>query len=308
MKKKSGNDKKKIKNLKECIKQKISKDNIKKLLFKINFAKFTWILVKIMVVGIIIAFLGKTNDIYLLKILGIILILGDLILMFLEMVLYQLKTLIDDIGKIFFSIVCVAFYFYIVISYGTLINKIVPNFPEYKNEMMQLFIYSFTGIIPAFVGVVATYFAAIHGGKKAMEATEKQLDAQAEKEKDRLKKNKSIAIRIIVKLLKEEIEDNVKCLKKAQLLEQKKIYKSNHEYVAIKQYLKFVDYDNVKYEIIKYSDEDIVEEVIDIYEIFRIFARHDNLNEMGGKEFNKITKLEQKYNSFLKKIESKELY
>ncbi|WP_156964255.1 hypothetical protein [Clostridium sulfidigenes] len=294
--------------IKRWFKKKFSKKYIKELLNKINFTKFTWVVVIAFIVGLSLIFYGNIEKFFTIKLIGIILMLVDLILGVIELFLYQLKFIIDDIDKMFLFISFGITYICLIIGYATLTDKIVSGFPEYREELTELFIYSFTGLVPAIITVIATYLAAIHGGKKAMEATEKQLDAQADKEKDRLKKSRSIAIRIIVKLLKEEIEDNVNYLKKAQLLEKKNIYKSNHEYAAIKRYLKFVDYDNVKYEIIKYCDEDIVEEVIDIYEIFRIFARHDNLNEIDGKEFKKITKLEQKYNSFLKTIESKESY
>ena len=272
----------------------------KENLNKLKFRKWFVVLIVAMILAIILCAFGKNN----IKFIGLLMILLSGTCYFVLSILYLFVHMHDDMWKIIFIFACILFYVYIIVMYCVLANKISSNFPEFKEDLMQLFINSFSSIVPAIIGIGGTYFAAIYGGKKAIEATEKQLRAQAEDEENKVKENKGIAIRIISKLLKEEIINNVNNLHKICFSENEIQQGENYDYTEIKRYLQFKDYDNVKYEIIKYCDEDIVEDVIDIYGIFSIFKRHSNINEMDEEEVKKINMLRDKYNSFLKKIEN----
>jgi hypothetical protein len=180
----------------------------------------------------------------------------------------------------------------------------VPKkFNTNADKMYELYFSTFSAIMSAMIAVGGTYFGAVYGGKKAIEVTEKQLNVQEEKEREKLMNNKQIAIRIITKLLKEEIKDNEQVIKEAGIFSKvKKGYGVQCSYAGLEKKVSIENYDNIKYEIIKYCEEEIVEDVIDIYEMFYILLRHRDLNEISKKEFAKIVLLEGNLNKLLSKI------
>ena len=171
--------------------------------------------------------------------------------------------------------------------------------------MYELYFSAFGSLVAAFIGVGGTYFGAIYGGKKALEAVQKQLDKQ---ERDNINKNlenKKIVIRIITKFLKEELIDNRKVINEIHIFKYlSKGFKTQYEYGKNKMKIKLDDYNKIKYELVKYCEEVLVEEVIDVYELFYILLRYNDLMQLNEKEYNKIKLLEDKLNNLIDKIDS----
>jgi len=275
------------------------KEKIKSILNKINFKKLTIALIVLLVASIWIS-------IYVNFKIGVFIISGSMTGMLIEFILYSLKKMIDDIENIIGVFLAVAWFILVITLYGKLANFIIPRlFSENADKMYELYFSAFGSLVAAFIGVGGTYFGAIYGGKKALEAVQKQLDKQ---ERDNINKNlenKKIVIRIITKFLKEELIDNRKVINEIHIFKYlSKGFKTQYEYGKNKMKIKLDDYNKIKYELVKYCEEVLVEEVIDVYELFYILLRYNDLMQLNEKEYNKIKLLEDKLNNLIDKIDS----
>ena len=135
------------------------------------------------------------------------------------------------------------------------------------------------------------------------EAIRKNATAIEEEYNNKKNEDKEMVIRIITKFLKEEIIDNNLCIERTSLYEYiKRGHGVQYGYGGIKQGIKLDSYEKIKYELIKYPNEDLVESVIDLYELFYLLLRYDDLKEFDKKEFKKIATIKLKTNEVLKKI------
>lgn len=275
------------------------KNIIKKILDKIPF--------KIVTIFLMISFLISIGiAVFLNKGLGLLILLIIYFLGIVEFILFSLKQVIDDMDKIIGSMAFVAWIVILVTGVGNAMIKYVPKyFPDNKEEMYQLYIASFTTIISATLGILGTYFGAIYGGKKSLEAVEKQIAKQEEDIRNKEKENKEIAIRIITKFLKEEILDNKNHIEDVNLYECIDNGFGTQYLHYLNRKIKFDSYEEIKYELIKYTTEKLVEDVIDLYELFYLLARYNDLNKLNEKEYNKLSNLEFKLENLIENIESK---
>ena len=76
------------------------------------------------------------------------------------------------------------------------------------------------------------------------------------------------------------------------------IEKKQHIY-HLKEKIKFDNYERIKFDLLKYADVRLVEEVIDLYNLFYILIRHSDIKEFTEEEYNQIIQLEWKIKNIL---------
>jgi hypothetical protein len=275
------------------------KEKVKSILNKINFKKLTIALIVLFVISIWIS-------IYINLKIGLFIISGTMTGMLIDFGLYSLKKIIDDIENMIGVFIVVAWFILVITLYGKLANFIIPKFfSENTDKMYELYFSAFGSLVSAFIGVGATYFGAVYAGKKALEAVQKQLDKQETDNINKNLENKKTVIRIITKFLKEELIDNRKVIDENHIFEYlSKGFKTQYGYDQNKIKIKLDDYNQIKYELVKYCEEALVEEVIDVYELFYILLRYNDLIQLNEKEYNKIKFLKSKLDNLIDKIDS----
>lgn len=272
------------------------KAKIKSFLNKVPFKKVTIVLIVGWVISIIIGLFVNAN-------LGILFLSISFLVSMFFFVLATLKNIIDDINKIAGILLIIGWIIMIVFNYGKGMIKYIPKyFPNNTNEIYQLFISTFTTTISSAFGILGTYFGAIYGGKKSIEAVERQINKQEAENKKKEEENKKNVIRIITKFLKEEIIDN------KLVIENTKIYEALEKGFGtqyghdLSSKMKFNSYERIKYELIKYVDVELVEEVIDIYEMFYLLNRYSDINQLDKRDYGRLLNLKGKIESFLNHI------
>lgn len=223
-------------------------------------------------------------------------------------ILLMIRSVIDDIDKIAKLLLLFALITFIITFITVILSKfaywIVPLYhsdPQ-NDKVYDLVFNTYTSIIAAGIGIVGTYFGAVYGGKKAIEATKIQLDQQAKDNKDQMDENRKFSLKIISKLLYKEIKNNYTCYLNYYLIGPVNL---DLDYKKLKDGLQFEIYDNTKYELIKYSDgNSLVEDVIDVYNLFRIFTRHNFYHELNFYEKKELNELNNKVQKLIANIDS----
>lgn len=276
---------------------------IKKWIDKINFKKTTILLIIPFILSFLLILITKS---LVFLIIFLISSLGLLILGFLK----WLRTIVDDIDKIVFGIISTLI---IVTSLTTLIiflSKIahwmVPIYysnPE-NDKIYDLIFNTYSGVIAAGIGILGTYFAAIYGGKVSMETTKLQLEQQAKDSENRRKENEKFALKIISKLLIQEIKYNIDMLNSFSFFVLINKSKRDKSLKDLANQLKFDVYNNTKYELIKYSSNDsLVEEVIDVYGILQLISKYPDTNSISQSDYYIFKDLEDKIYNLIDHIE-----
>jgi ABC-type multidrug transport system fused ATPase/permease subunit len=262
---------------------------------------------KLVLISIIVFLLGFFISIRYNAIFGAYVSFTGIFIAFILIMLYSLKFVIDDIEKFLGALLIVTWLLMSITFIGYLMLKYVPKFfPNKDNEKMmyELYTSSFTSLLAASVGIIGTYFGAIYGGRKSLEAVQKQIEKQENDEIKKEKENKEMVIRIITKFLKEEIINNKKQIEKTTEFYKYFNMGFNTRYGhGLKRYLKFDGYEKIKYELIKYTDIKLVEDVIDLYELLYLLVRYDTINELNEKEYNKLKTLSNKFQELIKYID-----
>lgn len=277
---------------------------IKKCIDKINFKKTTIALFIPFILSFIFILITK-NLVFL--IIFLISSFALLILGFLK----WLRAIIDDINKIVFGIIStliiVTSLTTIIIFLSKIAHWMVPIYysdPE-DDKIYDLIFNTYSGVIAAVIGIAGTYFGAVYGGKKSIEATKIQLEQQAKDNETIRKNNERFALKIISKLLSQEINNNFDILSKNSYFNKITINNANYYYSSIANELKFEIYNNTKYELIKYAENDsLVEEVIDVYGLLEIVTRYTNLKDMNKKDKGRVLHLKNKMTHLIDSIES----
>jgi len=273
------------------------------LLKKLRINKFLTALSPLAILISFIAFISKN---FLLTIISTLL-LGIIII---YSILFLIESMVNKeykIIKIIFNILLFAFS---VTVLAVLLSKIaywiIPiYYPEENNDKIYDLVFNtYTTIISSVIGIAGTYFGAIYGGNKAIEATKIQLDQQSKDNEKRRKDDERFALRIISKLLSQEINNNFDMLKKNGYFNELK-NNANLYFSSIANELKFEIYNNTKYELIKYSANDsLVEDVIDVYGLLDIASRYPVIRDMSGKDKDKLLTLESKIKNLISAIDN----
>lgn len=284
------------------IKELLTLESLRKTIYKIRLDIITIISIFLIVVGIIIRSFFNGY-------IGSIIIIGGLLLVFFIVIIWASKIFLKDINLLVGMVAVIAIYVLVVYKYGEAVIEYVPKlFPENnKNDIMNLFVNSFSSFIGAIISIFGAFLAAVYGGKKSMEVTKKQMEEQVKKEEERIEKEKVITIRIIVKLLENEILYNYGLLQSSNIYNYLKSDKRKGYYIdGIKDKFRFEVYNNMKYDLLKYPGENAIEDVVDIYEMIYILSRYTDLGDLSDREFNKLSKLEEKISGFLDVIYDKQ--
>src|SRR6056297_2346941 len=117
-------------------------------------------------------------------------------------------------------------------------------------------------------------------------------------------RNKKIAIRKIAQFLSPEIFSNISNLYKNKEFKGRVESPVHPNCVYNSKDISTSEYDVSKEEVFKYQDS-YLDEVIQIYHIFKLLQREDNLNGFRDTEMNRIRNLYKLYDSIL--IKSDEL-
>ncbi|EJT6166366.1 hypothetical protein [Clostridium perfringens] len=153
-------------------------------------------------------------------------------------------------------------------------------------------------LLGALIGALGSYFG-------AMRSLDKQIKYQNYlREKDK-KDDRKVVVKVINKILREEIINNKIAIEQTKLYENLSYkYKTKKYIYNLKGKIKFDDYERIKFDLLKYTDVELVEEVIDLYSLFYILIRHSDIDEFEEKEYNQMLHLEYK----LKKVLSSALF
>lgn len=277
---------------------------LKKILYKIKFKITAYTLTAFIIIGLIM--LPFANE--LIHSLGILISSSSVLLLSFLYFLFCLKNIIDDIDKMFYGVFVMFFLLFLftatTILFSKFIYAVIPIYYKDGNkDVTDLLFSTYSSVIAAVIGIGGTYLGAVYGGKKSIETTKLQLDQQATDNENRRKDNERFALRIVSKLLSQEINYNLDSLNNNKFFSSLR-FENNVYYSTIHEELKFDIYNNTKYELIKYSSNDsLVEEVIDVYGLLEILKKYDNLNKMTKKDFDKILTLKSKINHLVESID-----
>ncbi|MDU7365404.1 hypothetical protein [Clostridium sp.] len=231
------------------------------------------------------------------------------IIIFIFAILFITKKLIDDINKIIISFLFFALITFIVTFITVVLSKfaywIVPMYhsgPQ-DDKVYDLVFNTYTSIIAAVIGIAGTYLGAIYGGKKALEVTKIQLDQQHKENKNTIEENKKYALKIITKLLTQEIEMNyIRILGIAVHLQD---LKEDFPLTSLHNNFRFEVYNNTKYELIKYSNNNsLFDEVIEVYSSLELLISYDNVNKIPKIYHKKVKTLYNKIYNLRTKIKN----
>ncbi|WP_152668150.1 hypothetical protein [Clostridium cylindrosporum] len=224
-----------------------------------------------------------------------------ILMLTIDIILFTIKSVYKDITKIAVVLFMFTYFIFLVISFGKFMIWIVPKyFPNEKEVIYNLFSTSFSALITAIIGFIAVYFGAVYGGNKATENMERQFQVEKENQEKIEEKNKKVLTNTIAKLIKEEVQHNAILIYNTHFFQYlDKGYGTQYGY-NFNEELKFYDYNKIKYELIKYYELNIVEEVIDLYSLFYILSRNKDINQLTEKEYIKMTSLDEKLKNFLK--------
>ncbi|SQB33411.1 hypothetical protein [Clostridium cochlearium] len=194
------------------------------------------------------------------------------------------------------------------IMLGVIANSL--NF-IFQENMLNFYGTILGSLIAGMLGIGGTIWGTKVGGKKAYEGSiavlKEEIKYQNGLKQEKEKENKKNVIRIVTKFLKNEIIKNRDRMEKISFYEHlQKGFGTQYTYKGLE--IVFDSYERVKYELIKYSDEKLVEEVIDLYDLLYMLDRYDDINQLKEEEYKKVFKLEYKIDNILKKIETQNEY
>lgn len=163
----------------------------------------------------------------------------------------------------------------------------------------------------ALIGVIGTFAAAIYGGKKSIEAVKLEMKDQKDKQNEEIKEKKANTKKIIKQILKREMEHNYNSLNELGLFKFINNDCSSNLNIAtnnIDNYFYFEDYKSIRYEMIKFVDDELVNLVFDIYDsILMIYNKSNSLKglkKLNKKDYEKLKSLEDNYNKLFNRFNS----
>lgn len=278
----------------------------KNLLNKINFKITNYILCPFIPIGLIMLLFNYE----IIRSLGKLILSVTVLLLLIVFLLFSIKTIIDDIDKVFYALLVLAFFILVFIASTIVVSKIiylvVPLYYKEGNEEVTSLLFStYSSVIAAVIGIGGTYFAAIYGGKKSIETTKLQLEQQAKNDEQKKKDDERFALKIISKLLIQEINYNLNILNSINFFSAIETFKVSTPLNGIVCQLKFDVYNNTKYELIKYSSKDsLVENVIDVYGILESLTKYSDANFEVGDDFLRFLELKEKIYTLIESIDT----
>lgn len=159
-------------------------------------------------------------------------------------------------------------------------------------------------LIGAIIGAIGSYF----GSKKIM------MD-QFKHEENKIKlenaNKKELLVKVISKVLKQEITNNLDIIKEWNLSssaeEKLNDFKNTgipQQYLCKDNYNKIRTniYEEIKWEIMKYSDDLLILKIIEIYNDFYMIKRGFDLKDMNLNEIERVTTIEKRIHKVLNEL------
>ena len=161
-----------------------------------------------------------------------------------------------------------------------------------------------TNVVIAFMGIAGTFGAAIYGGKKTMESVKEQYNLMIQDEMSKDKKRKDEILMYISKFLKNEMEYNYNVLCKWKLFDYiDEGYGTQFGFPEKKEEkLMLETYDKMKFELIKYAGNAIINEIIYIYDCLDLLFTFRDLKELDEAKFEKLKNFKGTYSWVLEQL------
>lgn len=173
-----------------------------------------------------------------------------------------------------------------------------------SNEAINLIV----GIGGALVGAIVGAFLSYLGSKNIMKQQFAKEEVKINTEQENKKK---LIIRVVSIILKQEIIDNQEVIKPWNMCESIKekleiIKKSSiHQQYLVHDNLNMIKvdmYEEIKWELLKYSDDPMILDIIELYNDFYLIKRGFDIYDMQVKEIEKISTLENRIIELLNKL------
>ncbi|HBI6976341.1 hypothetical protein QTH27_13725 [Clostridium perfringens] len=158
----------------------------------------------------------------------------------------------------------------------------------------------------AFIGAIIGAFGSYFGSKKIMM---EQFKHEENKIKIENENKKKLLIKVVSRFLTQEIKDNLDVIKSLNLSESIKSKLDDLKKTGIPQqyfckgdFIKFNRYEEIKWELMKYSDDLLILEIIEIYNDFYIIERGFEIKNMKLNEVERISNTEKRINKILNEL------
>ncbi|OPF51536.1 hypothetical protein BH721_01405 [Clostridium baratii] len=157
-----------------------------------------------------------------------------------------------------------------------------------------------------YIGFIGAVVGAIVGAVGSYWGTMKSLDKQIKYNNDLKEKQDEEDKRIVINIIKKFLKEEILCNK--TIIEEKQIYNYLYKGYGIQyghemsRIIKFDSYESIKYDLMKYIDVKIVGDIVDLYDLFRILARYDDLNKLDRIEYDNLLLLKDKINNIISNL------
>ncbi len=156
--------------------------------------------------------------------------------------------------------------------------------------------FDLMNLISVLIGSIGTYIA-----------SNKLLNKQYENEKKKLeievKEKKKTLINVVVYVLKQEILNNNEILDKylpiMKTNEYEKIRDRFCDMTHLINYISTKEFECIKWELMKYCDDELVQNIIMLYDSVYTLKRNGNLNGISKNDFEKICKYKELYSNII---------
>ncbi|MDI9215962.1 hypothetical protein [Clostridium tertium] len=170
----------------------------------------------------------------------------------------------------------------------------------------EYFFLIFTSIFTSIFGLLGTLIGTYISGKKSADLVKMEFIHNKNDKLEELEKNKEFSLKIIKKLLSQELNNNFNFLNRCNLFASLKNKNYNHSLSKpFKDGLEFNVYDNVKFELIKYpTNDELIENILKVYGLLQELTKYDRVKDIIDKEYNKFIKLEYLITNIITTIDS----
>ncbi|WP_195430958.1 hypothetical protein [Clostridium sp. D46t1_190503_E9] len=212
-------------------------------------------------------------------------------------ILFPILLIISSIFFILFLVITLSKWLYSFTS-SSIVNIDASN--------KEYFFLIFTSIFTSIFGLLGTLIGTYISGKKSADLVKMEFIHNKNDKLEELEKNKEFSLKIIKKLLSQELKNNFNFLNRCNLFASLKNKNYNHSLSKpFKDGLEFNVYDNVKFELIKYpTNDELIENILKVYGLLQELTKYDRVKDIIDKEYNKFIKLEYLITNIITTIDS----
>ncbi|MHB9947429.1 hypothetical protein CF095_19020 [Clostridium botulinum] len=233
---------------------------------------------------------------------------SGMIIIFISAILCTLGLkFVNQLKTFLIMVFCVILTIIAFILLGIIVNSLSEIF---KKDMLGFYGSILGSVIAGILGIGGAIYGAKVGSKEsykgAMDTVSKQIEYQNNLKVKQNEENKEIVIKIITKFLKQEIINNKIVVEKTAIYDYlAKGFGTQYGY-DFKNKIKFDSYQSIKYDLIKYNNENLVGYIIDLYDLFYLLVRYTDINQLDEDEYNKLIHLKPRINNTIDRIKLKD--